>query len=120
MIPHPDFIIILAAVAAVALLLAMSRFAKNYIKVPPNAVATILWIDENVVEHAGRPAQRHVVGVLHTRIHISDRTPFLLGDEHERVLSMELRSEKRRIAALGIRRRRDESLATKPFWNVCR
>ncbi len=39
MIPHPDYIIILAAIAAIALLLAISRFAKNYIKVPPNAVA---------------------------------------------------------------------------------
>ncbi|MGA3166827.1 MAG: SPFH domain-containing protein [Terriglobia bacterium] len=33
------FVIILAAIAAIALLVAISRFAKNYIKVPPNAVA---------------------------------------------------------------------------------
>ena len=33
------FVIGLAAAAAIALLLAISRFAKNYIKVPPNAVA---------------------------------------------------------------------------------
>src|ERR1035438_5778009 len=37
--PHQDFVIILAAFAAIALLVAISRFAKNYIKVPPNAVA---------------------------------------------------------------------------------
>ncbi len=34
-----NFIIGLAAIAAIALLVAISRFAKNYIKVPPNAVA---------------------------------------------------------------------------------
>jgi flotillin len=39
MMSHQEFVIILAAIAAIALLLAMSRFAKNYIKVPPNAVA---------------------------------------------------------------------------------
>ena len=33
------FVIGLAAMAAIALLVAISRFAKNYIKVPPNAVA---------------------------------------------------------------------------------
>ena len=33
------FVIIVAAFAALALLIAISRFAKNYIKVPPNAVA---------------------------------------------------------------------------------
>jgi flotillin len=39
MMPFSPFVIILAAVAAIALLVAISRFAKNYIKVPPNAVA---------------------------------------------------------------------------------
>jgi flotillin len=33
------FVIFLAAIAAVSLLIALSRFSKNYIKVPPNAVA---------------------------------------------------------------------------------
>jgi len=33
------FVILLAAIAAIALLVAIARFAKNYIKVPPNAVA---------------------------------------------------------------------------------
>jgi flotillin len=34
-----SYVIILAIIAAIALLIALSRFAKNYIKVPPNAVA---------------------------------------------------------------------------------
>jgi flotillin len=33
------FVIFLAVIAALALLIALSRFAKNYVKVPPNAVA---------------------------------------------------------------------------------
>jgi flotillin len=33
------FVIFLAIIAAIALLIALSRFSKNYIKVPPNAVA---------------------------------------------------------------------------------
>jgi flotillin len=33
------FIIFLAIIAAIALLVALSRFSKNYVKVPPNAVA---------------------------------------------------------------------------------
>jgi flotillin len=33
------FVIFLAIIAALALLLALSRFSKNYVKVPPNAVA---------------------------------------------------------------------------------
>jgi flotillin len=33
------FVIFLAVIAAIALLIALSRFSKNYIKVPPNAVA---------------------------------------------------------------------------------
>jgi flotillin len=33
------FVIFLAIIAAIALLLALSRFSKNYVKVPPNAVA---------------------------------------------------------------------------------
>lgn len=33
------FVIFLAVIAAIALLLALSRFSKNYIKVAPNAVA---------------------------------------------------------------------------------
>ena len=37
--PFSPFVIMLAAIAAIALLIAISRFAKNYIKVPPNAVA---------------------------------------------------------------------------------
>ena len=37
--PFSPFVIVLAAIAAIALLIAISRFAKNYIKVPPNAVA---------------------------------------------------------------------------------
>jgi flotillin len=37
--PFPPFVIILAVIAAIALLVALSRFSKNYIKVPPNAVA---------------------------------------------------------------------------------
>ena len=39
MVTFSPFVIILAAIAAIALLIAISRFAKNYIKVPPNAVA---------------------------------------------------------------------------------
>ena len=37
--PFSPFVIVLAAMAGIALLVAISRFAKNYIKVPPNAVA---------------------------------------------------------------------------------
>ena len=37
--PFQPFVIFLAVIAAIALLLAISRFAKNYIKVAPNAVA---------------------------------------------------------------------------------
>jgi flotillin len=33
------FVIFLAIIAAIALLIALSRFSKNYVKVPPNAVA---------------------------------------------------------------------------------
>lgn len=37
--PFQPFIIFLAVIAALALLIALSRFSRNYIKVPPNAVA---------------------------------------------------------------------------------
>jgi flotillin len=37
--PVQPFVIFVAVIAALALLIALSRFAKNYIKVPPNAVA---------------------------------------------------------------------------------
>jgi len=39
MITFQPFVILLAIIAAIALLVALSRFSKNYIKVPPNAVA---------------------------------------------------------------------------------
>lgn len=35
------FVIFLAIIAAIALLIALSRFSKNYVKVPPNAVAIL-------------------------------------------------------------------------------
>jgi flotillin len=39
--PFQPFVIFLAVIAAIALLIALSRFSKNYIKVAPNAVAII-------------------------------------------------------------------------------
>ncbi len=54
-----NLIILLAVVAALAFLIALSRFAKNYIKVPPNAVAIISGRKHKLPDGLPYPAALH-------------------------------------------------------------
>jgi hypothetical protein len=55
------------------------------------------WIDDDVVHHTRRPAQRHVIGAFNARVRIANHLAVPLGDKDDDVRFLELRAEKRAV-----------------------
>ena len=77
---------------------------------PADALPAMGGIDHDVMQHACRPAQRHVIIPLDSRVRIADHLAVALGDKDDDVRLVELRPEKRAISVLGLRRRSDEAV----------
>jgi len=75
-----------------------------------DAAPALRRINDDVIQHARRPSQRHVVAPLDTRIRVPEHSPAPLGNEHDNARLFELRPEKRRVATLGLWCGRDEAL----------
>src|SRR5215203_806797 len=67
-------------------------------------------IDHDVMQHAGRPAQRHVIVPLDSRVRIAHHLAVALGGKDDDVRLLELRPEKRAVSVLRPRRRGDEAV----------
>jgi hypothetical protein len=76
---------------------------------PAHTVPPTLGIDDDVVQHAGGPAQRHIVVRLHRNIGVTDYSAAVLGHKNGGIRRVELRGKKLRVAVPGSRRRREES-----------
>ena len=75
---------------------------------PTHAVPPTLGIDDEVVQHAGGPAQRHIVVRLHRKIGVTDYSAGVLGHKNGGIRRVELRGKKLRVAVLGSPRRREK------------
>src|SRR5215207_8756133 len=64
---------------------------------PSDAPAAILRVDDDVVQDARRPAQRHVVVPLDRGVRVADHVPVVIGDEDGDVRVFELRAHEGRV-----------------------
>jgi hypothetical protein len=67
-------------------------------------------IDDDVVQHARRSAQRHIIVSLDTRVGIAKHLTVPLGDQDDDVRLIELRPKEPSVLVRGPRRWREEAL----------
>src|SRR5689334_6445719 len=79
-------------------------------QLPPDALAAIGGIDDDVVKRAGRTTQRHVVYALHSCVGVADDLTVALRDLDEDVPLVDLRSEEPAVVIRSLWCRRNESL----------
>jgi hypothetical protein len=65
---------------------------------PADALAAMLRVDDDVVQDARRPAQRHVVVPLDGGVGVANHVPVIIGDEDGLARLFELRAHEGRIA----------------------
>jgi hypothetical protein len=64
---------------------------------PPDATAAMLWVNDEVVQDARRPAERQVIVPLDRGVRVADHVRMGLGDEDGRVRLFEFCTQEGRI-----------------------